>query len=30
MDHTHLVSTETKLIYSDPVEDLFYKKKMNE
>lgn len=27
MDHTHLVSTETKVIYSDPVEDLFYKKK---
>lgn len=30
MDHTGLVSTEIKLIYSDPVEDLFYKKKMNE
>lgn len=29
MDHTGLVSTETKLIYSDPVEDLFFKKKMN-
>ena len=26
-ENTRLVSTETKLIYSDPVEDLFYKKK---
>lgn len=30
MDHTGLVSTGTKLIYSDPVEDLFDKKTMNE
>lgn len=30
MDHTGLVSTETKLIYSDPAEDLFCKRKMNE
>lgn len=27
MDHTALVSTVTRLIYSDPVEDLFYKKR---